>query len=154
MTLIEKIKKLVWYNSPSKLKEILLEISGSTFNPSEHDLDEFTNTSTNPYVRQDEIGNGGGDFIPQIEVTKSQINTLISNSELIEGVTYKITGIQPFLYGGWLPFKRPISKISLKLLSAFSTPKSPNLSLVIRYTVPKATDLSKAPPMPTLIMIS
>ena len=64
MTLIEKIKKLVWYNSPSKLKEILLEISGSTFNPSEHDLDEFLNESANPYVRQDELGSGGGDFIP------------------------------------------------------------------------------------------
>lgn len=109
MTLIEKIKKLVWYNSPSKLKEILLEISGSTFNPSEHDLDEFLNESANPYIRQDEIV--VGDFIPLSGTTEG--NPVTNPVEMTNGLTYSDNDLVPKSYvDAQRPYKKFVARIS------------------------------------------
>ena len=60
-----------------------------------------------------------------IEVTKTELDTHILNSTLKPGSLYKITGVQPFLYGGTDIYLRAISTNALeeKGMGKFYVPK-------------------------------
>ena len=67
----------------------------------------------NPVVNS--TGGGGGQPTESvIEVTKEQLDTLIGDSELVEGALYKINGVQPFLYGGTTIWLRAINSNALE----------------------------------------
>ena len=60
-----------------------------------------------------------------IEVTKAELDTHVLNSTLIPNFLYKITGVQPFLYGGTDIYLKAISTNALeeKGMGKFYVPK-------------------------------
>lgn len=80
MTLKDKIKNLVHYDLIAKLKDILSDLDNKVV-----EIEEVISLPPS----------GGSSVIVK---TKTEIDALISSNSLVEGATYKITGVHPALY--------------------------------------------------------
>ena len=86
----------------------------------------YTKTETDFLIQQlDRKIDSGGSSNPYIEVTKAELDIHITNSTLKPGTLYKITGVQPFLYGGTDIYLKAISTNTLeeKGMGKFYVPK-------------------------------
>ena len=72
-----------------------------------------------------DTGDSGGEFLPFIQVTKPELDVLVTTSQLVVGSKYKVTGVNVNLYGGTDIFVHAIlpNKISETGAGIFYTPK-------------------------------
>jgi hypothetical protein len=114
---LRKIKDIGGSNWLLELKEIIKDVAES-----------FKNDSGESLLNNDKKINAS--FLPElsesvVEITKAQLDTLVTNESLIPGQLYKISGVDTALYGGTdiLMTAATTSELSLSGHGIFYNPK-------------------------------